>query len=289
MPSSKVESLSVQAGDYLLQFNRRTLVMGILNVTPDSFSDGGKYINRDDAISHGIKLAAEGSDIIDIGGESTRPGAEPLSLEDELNRVIPVIKKLAKEVQIPISIDTYKSEVAREALDAGASIINDISGLKSDDKMAGIAAEYDVPVVVMHIKGTPRDMQINPHYENMMSEVRNSLAESVNIALNAGVDKNKIIVDPGIGFGKDLMDNFSLIKNLDYFKSLGHFILIGPSRKSFLWKTLDVSPDETIEATAAAVTACIMAGADIVRIHDVKEVMNAVKVADLIVSAPELN
>lgn len=289
MPSSKVESLSVQAGDYLLQFNRRTLVMGILNVTPDSFSDGGKYINRDDAISHGIKLAAEGSDIIDIGGESTRPGAEPLSLEDELNRVIPVIKKLAKEVQIPISIDTYKSEVAREALDAGASIINDISGLKSDDKMAGIAAEYDVPVVVMHIKGTPRDMQINPHYENMMSEVRNSLAESVNIALNAGVDKNKIIVDPGIGFGKDLMDNFSLIKNLDYFKSLGHFILIGPSRKSFLWKTLDVSPEETIEATAAAVTACIMAGADIVRIHDVKEVMNAIKVADLIVSAPELN
>lgn len=289
MPSSKVESLSVQAGDYLLQFNRRTLVMGILNVTPDSFSDGGKYINRDDAISHGIKLAAEGSDIIDIGGESTRPGAEPLSLEDELNRVIPVIKKLAKEVQIPISIDTYKSEVAREALDAGASIINDISGLKSDDKMAGIAAEYDVPVVVMHIKGTPRDMQINPHYENMISEVRNSLAESVNIALNAGVDKNKIIVDPGIGFGKDLMDNFSLIKNLDYFKSLGHFILIGPSRKSFLWKTLDVSPEETIEATAAAVTACIMAGADIVRIHDVKEVMNAIKVADLIVSAPELN
>ena len=289
MPSSKVESLSVQAGDYLLQFNRRTLVMGILNVTPDSFSDGGKYINRDDAINHGINLAAEGSDIVDIGGESTRPGAEPLSLEDELNRVIPVIKELAKEVQIPISIDTYKSEVAREALDAGASIINDISGLKSDDKMAGIAAEYDVPVVVMHIKGTPRDMQINPHYENMISEVRNSLAESVNIALNAGVDKNKIIVDPGIGFGKDLMDNFSLIKNLDYFKSLGHFILIGPSRKSFLWKTLDVSPDETIEATAAAVTACIMAGADIVRIHDVKEVMNAVKVADLIVSAPELN
>jgi len=263
--------------------------MGILNVTPDSFSDGGKYINRDDAINHGIKLAAEGSDIVDIGGESTRPGAEPLSLEDELNRVIPVIKELAKEVQIPISIDTYKSEDAREALDAGASIINDISGLKSDDKMAGIAAEYDVPVVVMHIKGTPRDMQINPHYENMISEVRNSLAESVNIALNAGVDKNKIIVDPGIGFGKDLMDNFSLIKNLDYFKSLGHFILIGPSRKSFLWKTLDVSPDETIEATAAAVTACIMAGADIVRIHDVKEVMNAVKVADLIVSAPELN
>jgi len=289
VPSSKVESLSIQAGDYLLQFNRRTLVMGILNVTPDSFSDGGRYLNRDDAIRHGIKLAAEGSDIIDIGGESTRPGAEPLSLEDEINRVIPVIKELVKEVQIPISIDTYKSEVAREALDAGAAIINDISGLKSDEKMAGIAAEYDVPVVVMHIKGTPRDMQIDPHYENMMSEIRNSLKESVDIALNAGVDKNKIIVDPGIGFGKELADNFSLIKNLDYFKSLGHFILVGPSRKSFLWKTLDVSPDETVEATAAAVTACIMAGADIVRIHDVKKVINAVKVADLIVSAPELN
>lgn len=289
MPASKVESLSLQAGDYLLQFNRRTLVMGILNVTPDSFSDGGKYINKDNAVSHGIKLAAEGSDIIDIGGESTRPGAAPLSLEDELERVIPVIRELAKEIQVPISIDTYKSEVARESLDAGASMINDISGLNSDDKMAGLVAEYDVPVVLMHIKGTPRDMQINPHYENMMSEVRNSLADSIDIALNAGVDKNKIIVDPGIGFGKDLMDNFSLIKNLDYFKSLGHLILIGPSRKSFLWKTLDVSPDETIEATAAAVTACIMAGADIVRIHDVKEVMNAVKIADLIVSAPGLN
>lgn len=289
MPASKVESLSLQAGDYLLQFNRRTLVMGILNVTPDSFSDGGKYINKDNAVSHGIKLAAEGSDIIDIGGESTRPGAAPLSLEDELERVIPVIRELAKEIRVPISIDTYKSEVAREALDAGASMINDISGLNSDDKMAGLVAEYDVPVVLMHIKGTPRDMQINPHYENMMSEVRNSLADSIDIALNAGVDKNKIIVDPGIGFGKDLMDNFSLIKNLDYFKSLGHLILIGPSRKSFLWKTLDVSPDETIEATAAAVTACIMAGADIVRIHDVKEVMNAVKIADLIVSAPGLN
>lgn len=289
MPASKVESLSLQAGDYLLQFNRRTLVMGILNVTPDSFSDGGKYINKDNAVSHGIKLAAEGSDIIDIGGESTRPGAAPLSLENELERVIPVIRELAKEIRVPISIDTYKSEVAREALDAGASMINDISGLNSDDKMAGLVAEYDVPVVLMHIKGTPRDMQINPHYENMMSEVRNSLADSIDIALNAGVDKNKIIVDPGIGFGKDLMDNFSLIKNLDYFKSLGHLILIGPSRKSFLWKTLDVSPDETIEATAAAVTACIMAGADIVRIHDVKEVMNAVKIADLIVSAPGLN
>jgi len=289
VPSSKVESLSIQAGDYLLQFNGRTLVMGILNVTPDSFSDGGRYINKDDAIRHGIKLAQEGSDIIDIGGESTRPGAEPLSLEDELNRVIPVIKELSKEVKIPISIDTYKSEVAREALDAGAFIINDISGLKSDDKMAGIAAEADVPVVVMHIKGTPRDMQLNPHYDNMMGEVRDTLTESIEIAVNAGVDKKKIIVDPGIGFGKNLMDNFSLIKNLDFFKSLGHLILVGPSRKSFLWKTLDVSTDETVEATAAAVTACILAGADIVRIHDVKEVMKAVKIADMIVSAPGLN
>ena len=286
MHSSKVESLSIKAGDYLLQFNRRTLVMGILNVTPDSFSDGGRYINKDDAINHGIKLAEEGSDIIDIGGESTRPGAEPLSLEDELDRVIPVIKELSKEVRIPISIDTYKSEVAREALDAGASIINDISGLKSDDKMAGIAAEADVPVVVMHIKGTPRDMQLNPHYDNMMREVRDTLSESIEIAVNAGVDKKKIIVDPGIGFGKSLIDNFSLIKNLNYFKSLGHLILVGPSRKSFLWKTLDVSTDETVEATAAAVTACIMAGADIVRIHDVKEVMRAVTIADLIVSSP---
>ena len=155
--------------------------------------------------------------------------------------------------------------------------------------MAGIAAELDVPVVVMHIKGTPRDMQLNPHYENMLAEVRDSLAESIEIAVNAGVDKNKIIVDPGIGFGKDITDNFSLIKNLDYFKPLGRIILIGPSRKSFLWKTLDVSTDETVEATAAAVTACIMAGADIVRIHDVEAVMKAVKIADLIVSVPGLN
>lgn len=285
----KVHPLAVQAGDYLLEFNGRTHLMGILNVTPDSFSDGGMFFDKKTAVEHGIRLAGEGADIIDVGGESTRPRAEPVPLEEELKRVIPVIRELAGEVDVPISIDTYKSEVAKEAIDAGASIINDISGLRFDDRMAGLAAETGVALVVMHIKGTPRDMQVDPHYDDLLKEIGDYLSRSIEIAVEAGVKKENVIIDPGIGFGKRIEDNFILIKNLEYFRALGQPLLIGPSRKSFLWKTLNVSTDETLEATAAATAASVLSGADLIRAHDVKEISKAIKIADLIAAAPEMN
>ena len=289
MSVQKVSPLAIQTGDYLLKFNGRTLVMGILNVTPDSFSDGGLYLNKDEAVKRGRALADEGADIIDVGGESTRPGADPVSLQNELERVIPVITELASSIDIPISVDTYKSEVAKEAISAGASIINDISGLRFDKEMANLAAEKKVPVVLMHIKGSPRNMQLNPEYDNMLEEIKNYLSDSIKIGTDAGIDKDKIIIDPGIGFGKKIEDNFELIKNLGYFRSLGHPILVGPSRKSFLWKTLSVAPSDTLEATAAAVTASILFGADIVRVHDVQEIAGAIKIADLIANSAEVN
>ena len=285
----KVHPLAVQAGDYLLEFNGRTHLMGILNVTPDSFSDGGMFFDKKTAVDQGIRLADEGADIIDVGGESTRPRAEPVSLEEELKRVIPVIRELAGEVDVPISIDTYKSEVAREAIEAGASIINDISGLRFDDRMAGLAAETGVALVVMHIKGTPRDMQVDPHYDDLLKEIGEYLSRSIEIAVEAGVKKENVIIDPGIGFGKRIEDNFILIKNLEYFRALGQPLLIGPSRKSFLWKTLNVSTGETLEATAAASAASVLSGADLIRAHDVKEISKAIKIADLIAAAPEMN
>ena len=289
MSEQKVSLLAIQTGDYLLKFNGRTLVMGILNVTPDSFSDGGMFLEKDKAVARGIALANEGADIIDVGGESTRPGADPVSLQEELDRVIPVISELTDSIDVPISVDTYKSDVAREAISAGASMINDISGLRFDKEMANFAAEKEVAVVLMHIKGSPRNMQLDPQYDNMLEEIKNYLSESIEIGIKAGIDKSKIIVDPGIGFGKKIEDNFELIKNLGYFRELGHPILVGPSRKSFLWKTLSRAPSDTLEATTAAVTASILYGADIVRVHDVKEISGAIKIADLISNSPELN
>ena len=289
MSVQKVSPLAIQTGDYLLKFNGRTLVMGILNVTPDSFSDGGLFLNKDEAVKRGIALADEGADIIDVGGESTRPGAEPVTLEEELERVIPVIAELTRSTDVPISVDTYKSEVAKEAVSAGASIINDISGLRFDGGMAALAAEKKVPVVLMHIKGTPRDMQLDPHYDNMLGEIKSYLSESIKIGTEAGIDKHKIIIDPGIGFGKRIEDNFQLIKNLGYFRTLGLPIMVGPSRKSFLWKTLSVTPNETLEATIAAVTASVLAGANLVRVHDVMGISGALKIADLIANSAEVN
>jgi dihydropteroate synthase len=228
-------------------------------------------------------MADDGADIIDIGGESTRPGSDPVSAEEELRRTIPVIEALSKEISIPISIDTYKSDIARKALDAGASMVNDISGLRFDPEMAGTVAKYKVPVVLMHIKGTPKNMQQNPTYSALIPEVLEYLREGITIAGEARISEDVIIIDPGIGFAKTFEHNLEIINNLDKFTSLGKPVLIGPSRKAFIGKILgNAATEERLEGTAAAVAISIMNGANIVRVHDVKEMARVAKVADAI-------
>jgi dihydropteroate synthase len=269
--------------DYELDFSRKTFIMGILNVTPDSFTDGGEFFSKDSAIAHGLSMVEEGADIIDIGGESTRPGSDPVDHEEEIRRTIPVVEALAKRVRVPISIDTYKAGVARRALDAGASMINDISGLRFDPKMPGIVAEYNIPVVLMHIKGTPRNMQVNPEYEALIPEIVDYLRASMRIASDAGVREDMMIIDPGIGFGKTFDHNLEILNNLCAFSLLEKPLLVGPSRKAFIGKILgNAPPSERMEGTAAAVALSIMNGADIVRVHDVKEMVKVARVADAI-------
>jgi dihydropteroate synthase len=266
---------------YSFDFSRKTYIMGILNVTPDSFSDGGLYFDEAHAIKRAHEMVEEGADIIDVGGQSTRPGSEPVSVEEELRRTIPVIKALSKEIKVPISIDTYRAQVAKEALDAGASIVNDISGLRFDAEMPAVVSKYNVPVIIMHIKGTPRDMQINPTYEALIPEIMDYLREGIRLAEDAGIDK--IIIDPGIGFGKTFDHNLEIIKNLHEFTLLGKPVLIGPSRKAFIGKILgDVPPSERLEGTAAVIAVSILNGANIIRVHDVKEMAKVAKVADAI-------
>jgi dihydropteroate synthase len=269
--------------NFSLDFSHKTFIMGILNVTPDSFSDGGQYFDAPSAIRRAVQMVSDGADIIDIGGESTRPGSEPVGMEEELRRTIPVIQSLAKEIKVPISIDTCKSEVAKKALDAGASMVNDISGLRFDPGMKKVVAEYNVPVVIMHIKGTPRDMQKDPVYEALLPEISDYFREGIRIAGEAGIPEDKIIIDPGIGFGKRPEHNLEIIHNLSEFTLHEKPLLIGLSRKAFLGKILgDVPPGERIEGTAAAVAISIMNGANIVRVHDVKEMSRVAKVADAI-------
>ena len=256
--------------------------MGILNVTPDSFSDGGEYYNLDKAIEYSLDLVNQGADIIDVGGESTRPGADTISIDNELERVIPVIKGIRSTSTIPISIDTYKSDVAKEALDSGANIVNDISGLNFDSKMIDIVKNYNVPIIIMHIKGTPKNMQLNPTYDNIVDEIINYFNTQINLCLDYDIPKSHIILDPGIGFGKKLNDNFILIRELNTFANLGYPILIGPSRKSFIGLTLDLPVDERLEGTAAAITASIINGARIVRVHDVLQMKRVQIIADKI-------
>ena len=266
----------------MIDLSSRTHIMGILNVTPDSFSDGGRFFKFDDAVRQGIKMAEEGADIIDIGGESTRPGSDSVSLEEELSRVIPVIKTLSQQMDIPISIDTYKAEVAKEALDAGARMINDISALRFDPELKKIAAQCNVPVVLMHILGTPKNMQENPRYEDVIGEITGYLKESIKIATDAGIDKEKIIIDPGIGFGKRLEDNLNILKNLKKFSILNCPILIGCSRKSFIGKILNLPAEERLEGSLAALAVAVMNGANIVRVHDVKESKRVTELVDAI-------
>lgn len=275
--------MKLSFNSFHFDFLKKTYIMGILNVTPDSFFDGGKYSNTEKAIAQGLKLIEQGADILDIGGESTRPGALPVKVEEELKRVIPVIEEILKRAKIPISIDTYKAKVAEEAINAGASIINDISGLKFDPEMPYVAAKHKTPVVLMHIKGTPQDMQKNPYYNALIPEIIEYLRASIITAKEAGIEEDKIILDPGIGFGKLPEHNLQIIKNLKEFALLGKPILIGVSRKSFIGKILnDALPEERLEGTAAAVAVSIINGANIVRVHDVDYISKIVKVVDAI-------
>ena len=229
-------------------------------------------------------MAEEGADIIDIGGESTRPGSDPVSLEEELSRVIPVIESLAKRTDVPISIDTYKAIVAKQALDVGARMINDISALRHDPEMRKIAAKYDVPVALMHIQGTPKNMQQNPSYEDIITEITGYLEESIQIAAGAGIDREKIIIDPGIGFGKRLEDNLNILKNLKKFSILNCPILIGCSRKFFIGKILNLPVEERLEGSLAALAVAVMNGANLVRVHDVKESKRVAELVDAILN-----
>lgn len=266
--------------DFTLNLSKRVHIMGILNVTPDSFSDGGEFFSEDKAVEHALKLEKEGADIIDIGGQSTRPGAKTISHKEEIKRVLPVIKKLRGKIKIPISVDTYKYEVADAALEAGVSILNDIYGFRKDARLAKLAAKYKAGVVLMHIKGTPATMQKLPSYKDLMAEIIGSLSTSIDIALSAGVGEKSIVVDPGLGFGKTLEHNLSIIKNLADLKSLGFPILIGPSRKAFIGKILDLPENERLYGTIASVSAAVWAGANIVRVHDAACVKQDLKITD---------
>ena len=267
--------------DWCLNPKRETLVMGIINVTPDSFSDGGKFFSPEVAINHASKLVSQGADIIDIGGESTRPGAEQVPELEELKRVIPVIEKIRTDnPTILISIDTTKASVAKHAVEAGADIINDVSGLSFDNNMIGIVERFNVHVVIMHMKGNPQNMQLNPKYKDIVNEILDFFKIKIKIAIQSGINRSMIILDPGIGFGKTVDHNFELLSRLNEFNVLELPIMIGPSRKSFIGITLDLPPEDRLEGTAAAVSAGVMNGASIVRVHDVKSMKRVVKIIE---------
>jgi dihydropteroate synthase len=265
-----------------LTLGKRTLLMGVLNVTPDSFSDGGSFLDKEKAISRGLGMVEEGVDIIDIGGESTRPGSKPVELEEELHRVIPVIESLAKTVDVPISIDTYKSAVAQRAIEAGAQIINDISGLHFDPNLAQVAAREDTPLVLMHIRGTPETMQKDVHYRSLFAEIIRYLKDSIRMAESAGLDPRQIIIDPGIGFGKTVEDNLLILKHLYEFRILGKPILLGTSRKNFIGKILNTEVENRLEGTLSSIAIGVLNGAHIIRSHDVLEAKKAIAVADAV-------
>ena len=279
--------MTYQDGPFILEWSRyrlnleeRTHVMGVLNVTPDSFSDGGLYFAQEKAIEHGLAIAGDGADIIDVGGESTRPYADGTSELEEMDRVIPVIDALHKALNIPISIDTTKAAVAREALKAGASMINDIGALHFDRAMVDVAAKRDVPLILMHMKGRPRTMQNSPTYRQLIPEIIDFLQAAVHQATEGGVRRDLIIIDPGIGFGKTLDHNLEIIRDLSHFHSLNQPILLGCSRKAFIGNILGKEPRDRDTGTMAAVTAGVLNGAHIVRVHNVSMAVETVKVAD---------
>jgi dihydropteroate synthase len=290
-----LERYKVQAGPHTIELGQRTCVMGIVNITPDSFSDGGKFFNPESAVAHGRMMADQGADILDIGGESTRPFSDPVSIDEELRRVIPVIENLSDSINIPISIDTTKAEVARQALAAGASIINDISSLRMDPELPTVVAEFGAPVILMHMLGTPKTMQVKPEYKDVIGEIKAFLGERIEHALENGIPRSSIIIDPGIGFGKTMGHNLEIIKHLGAFEALETPILMGPSRKAFIRHIVkdgqeqDLSPErpEVEVGTQAVVTAAILNGAHIIRVHNVGNTRNTAALADAIRMAGE--
>lgn len=269
--------VDLKCGKNILKLGNRTYVMGILNVTPDSFSDGGDFSNIEKAIIHAKEMIEEGADIIDIGGESTRPGFQEVTVEEEINRVVPIIKRLVEEINTPISIDTYKAIVAQRAIEAGASIVNDIWGLQKDPNMAAVVSKYDVPVVIMH-------NQIGTEYDkDIIEAMKDFFKKSISIALEAGVKKYNIILDPGICFGKDVEQNIHVMSRLGELNDLGYPILLGTSRKSMIGKILDLPPKERVEGTLATSVLGVVQGVEIIRVHDVKENVRTIRVADAIV------
>jgi len=287
----KMEPLLLRFRQKSYDFSERTLIMGALNVTPDSFSDGGCFLAKEKAVEQGLRLAEEGADILDIGGESTRPGAKPLDEEEEGKRILPVIRVLKEKIKIPISVDTRKSRVAAQALEAGAEMINDVSALRFDRRMASVAAKGKVPLVLMHMRGDPETMQLDTNYEDLLGEIYAFLRARAAFAEAQGILPENIILDPGIGFGKSLAEKHNLIilKNLQRFKDLGKPLLVGPSRKSFIGHLLGVPPQEREEGTMASVAVAILNGANIVRVHEVQRMRRVVQVVDAVLRCPVEN
>lgn len=283
----------IQAGAHTIELGRRTCIMGVVNITPDSFSDGGHFSNARKAVAHGRMLAAQGADILDIGGESTRPFSDPVRVDEELQRVIPVIEDLSGSIHIPISIDTTKAEVARQALAAGASMINDISALRMDPELPAVVRESGAPLILMHMLGTPKTMQIEPEYKDVLGEITAFLEERIGFAVENGIPKSQVIIDPGIGFGKTAGHNLRIIKNLRAFDTIDAPILVGPSRKAFIRnivkdpqaKDIPANRPEVEVGTQAVVTAAILNGAHIVRVHNVDNTRTTAALADMIRSA----
>jgi dihydropteroate synthase len=291
--SLAMPTYTISCGSTALELGRRTLTMGIINITPDSFSDGGHFYAKDRAIAQGLQLVEDGADILDIGGESTRPFSDPVSDSEELDRVLPVIENLASRVAVPISIDTTKASVARQAVTAGATMINDVSALRMDPDMAATAAQCQVPLILMHMRGTPKTMQVDPVYDDLIADIQTFLSDAIDRAVAAGVDRSAIIVDPGIGFGKTIGHNLQIIRNLDRFHELDAPLMIGPSRKMFIRQLLkkpsqrDMDPlsMEVARGTQATVAAAALKGAHVVRVHDVARTRTTLAIVNAITSA----
>ena len=274
--------------DWLLSKKKQSLIMGILNVTPDSFSDGGKYLEKNTAIIHALEMIDEGADIIDIGGESTRPFSDPVSLKEEISRVVPVIEGIRKKSDICISIDTTKSQVATAALNSGASVINDVSAMEVDPLMVDVALKFDCPLIIMHMKGTPKNMQDDPQYESLISDIKDYLLDRTDFIISKGINPKKIVIDPGIGFGKTVENNFEIINNLKHFTSMDFPVLLGASRKSFIGISLNLPEKDRLEGSLAANIIGLQNGAKIFRVHDVAETNKALIIANKIFNSNHL-